>query len=143
MIHNISLAEVLEQYSPPAKVLNVGALDDTVFVRICEVDQDHKSETHREVAEISVSLPALIEALALLAGDGEREELRPLDSDGKTRETRLAGRRVIVAGTSPYSLTAALKDHLRHSALPGNAAADDTSPPVASPDGDGGRDGEP
>ena len=119
MIHNISLAECIEQYSPPAKVLNVSACDDTVFVRICEVDQDHQSERHREVAEISVSLPALLDALGLLATDSEREELRPLDSDGKTRETRLAGRRLIVAPTSPHSLVGVFTDHLRHSPPPG------------------------
>lgn len=118
MIHQISLAECLEQYSPPAKVLNVSACDDTVFVRVCEVDQDARSETHREVAEISVSLPALIEALSLLATDAEREELRPVESGGKEHETRLSGRRLIVAPASPCSLVGAFKDHLRHTSAP-------------------------
>ena len=124
MIHQISLAECLEQYSPPAKVLDVSACDDTVFVRICDVDQDHQHETHREIAEISVSLPALIEALALLAGDAEREELRPVEGGG-THETRLSGRRLIVAPTSPHSAVGALKDHFRHTPLPGPEQAKD------------------
>ena len=118
MIHKISLAECLEQYSPPARVLNVSACDDTVFVQICDVDQDHQKETHREAAEISVSLPALIEALNLLAGDAEREELRPIDSGGREHETRLSGRRFIVAPTSPHSAVAAAKDHVRHTPAP-------------------------
>lgn len=121
MIHNISLAECLEQSSPPARVLNIGACDDTVFVRICEVDQTALSETHREVAEISVSLPALIEALSLLAVDHEREELRPVDSDGKTRETKFAGRRLTVAGVAPWSAVSALTTHYRHSPEPAEA----------------------
>lgn len=131
MIHNISLAECLEQVSPPEKVLNVSACDDTVFVRICEVRQDHLSETHREVADISVSLPALIEALNLLAVDGERENLRPVDRDGKTRETRLAGRRFIVAPVSPYSAVGAFADHFRHSPPPGKpeSGGNENEPP--------------
>ena len=118
MIHNISLAGCLEPFSPPAKVLNVSACDDTVFVRVCEVEQDRVSETHREVAEISVSLPALIEALSLLAADHEREDLRPVDSDGRSRETKLAGRRLTVAGVAPCSAVAALTTHYRHTPPP-------------------------
>lgn len=119
MIHNISLAECLEQSSPPARVLNIGTCDDTVFVRICDVDQDGRSEKHTEVAEISVSLPALIEALNLLAVDHEREDLRPVDSDGKTRETKFAGRRLTVVGVAPWSAVSALTTHYRHSPEPG------------------------
>jgi len=119
VIHQISLAECLEQYSPPARVLNVSACDDTVFVRICSVEQDHLSEKHTEIAEISVSLPALIEALNLLAADHEREELRPVDHDGRTRETRFAGRRLTIAPVSPVSAVGALTEHYRHTPPPG------------------------
>ncbi len=118
MIHEISLAECLEAVSPPDKVLNVAACDDTVFVRICTVEQDHISEKHTQVAEISVSLPALIEALNLLAVDHEREDLRPLDSDGKARETKFAGRRLTIAGVAPWSAVAALTTHYRHTPEP-------------------------
>ena len=130
MIHNISLAECLEQRSPPAKVLNVSACDDTVFVRICGVDQDHQSEKHTEVAEISVSLPALIEALNLLAVDHEREDLRPVDHDGQQRETKFAGRRLTVAGVAPWSAVAALTTHYRHTPEPEKAksGSDDKEP---------------
>lgn len=133
MIHQVSLAECLEQCSPPAKVLNVSACDDTVFVRICDVDQDHQSEKHAEVAEISVSLPALIEALSLLAVDHEREELRPVDHDGRTRETRFAGGRLTVAPVAPWSAVAALTTHYRHSPPPepekGDSAITDSRQP--------------
>jgi len=127
MIHQISLAECLEQCSPPARVLNVSACDDTVFVRICDVDQDHQSEKHTEVAEISVSLPALIEALNLLAVDHDREDLRPLEHDGKTRETKFAGRRLTVAPVAPWSAVAALTTHYRHSPLPESGEGKDSS----------------
>jgi hypothetical protein len=121
VIHQISLAECLEQSSPPAKVLNVSACGDTVFVRICDVDQDHLSEKHTESAEISVSLPALIEALNLLAVDHEREELRPVDHDGRTRETKFAGGGLTVAPVAPWSAVGALTTHYRHSPEPEKA----------------------
>jgi hypothetical protein len=124
VIHEISLAECLEAVSPPEKVLNVAACDDTVFVRICTVEQDHRSEKHTQVAEITVSLPALIEALNLLAVDHEREDLRPLDSDGQSRETKFAGRRLTVAGVAPWSAVAALTTHYRHTPEPGKAKDD-------------------
>ena len=118
MIHQISLAECLEQYAPPAKVLNVSAVADTVFVRICDVGHNSDSETHREVAEISVSLPALIEALNLLAVDGEREDLRPLDDTGQAHETKFSGRRLTVVPVAPWSAVAALTDHYRETPAP-------------------------
>lgn len=120
MIHEISLAECLEQASPPEQVLRLGACDDTVFVKICRVEQDHERETFHQVAEISVSLPALIEALSLLAVDHEREDLRPVDSDGRTRETKFAGRRLTVAGVAPWSAVSALTTHYRHTPEPKN-----------------------
>jgi hypothetical protein len=118
VIHQISLAECLEQYAPPAKVLNVSVVADTVFVRICDVNQNSDSETHREVADISVSLPALIEALNLLAVDHEREDLRSLDNTGQAHETKFAGRRLTVVPVAPWSAVAALTDHYRHTPTP-------------------------
>ena len=118
MIHSISLAECLDPSAPPEKVLDVSACDDTVFVRICVVDHDHKSEKHTETAEISVSLPALIEALSLLAVDHEREDLRPVDHNGQQRETKFAGRRLTVVGVAPWSAVAALTTHYRHTPEP-------------------------
>jgi hypothetical protein len=126
MIHRISLAEVLEQSSPPARTLDVSVLDDTAFVRICDVAETHLEDKHREIVEISVSLPSLLEALTVLAQDAERERLRPLDRQG-THETRLSGRRFSVAPVGPWSAVAALTEHLRY------------EPPAEEPktDGDG------
>jgi hypothetical protein len=124
VIHEISLAECLEPCAPPDRVLRVSALDDVAFVRISEVKQDSHSETHTETAEISVSLPSLLEALALLAADVERENLRPLDRDGKSRETRLAGTRFTAASAGPGSVVAAATRHQRYTPPPGVPVAD-------------------
>jgi hypothetical protein len=117
MIHRISLAECLDACSPPAKVLDIAVLDDTVFVYISALEQDSHTEKHTEQAEISVSLPSLLEALALLANDSDREHLRPSDTPA-TKETRLSGRRLTVVPVAPHSAVAALTDHLRYTARP-------------------------
>lgn len=114
MIHQVSLNDCLEPCSPPAKVLTLGALDDTVFVTISDVEQGPRHETHKEIAEISVSLPSLLEALHLLTSDQDREHLRPIESNGTSRETRLAGARLTVAPAGPGSALAALTHHLRY-----------------------------
>jgi hypothetical protein len=119
MIHQISLNDCLEGTAPPDQVLTVSACDDTVFVRICKVDQDTRTEKHAEVAEISVSLPSLIDALALLAADSDREHLRPVDRDGRSHETRLAGHRLTLATAGPSSVIAATTAHLRYTPRPG------------------------
>jgi hypothetical protein len=118
VIHEISLNDCLDGTSPPEQVLTVSACDDAVFVRICKIDQDSRTEKHTELAEISVSLPSLIEALTLLAADAEREHLRPLDSTGKSHETRLAGHRLAVVHTGGSSLLAAETVHLGHTPHP-------------------------
>ncbi len=118
MIHKISLADCLEPAVPPEKVLTLGALDDTVFVSICAVEQDSNSETQNECAEISVSLPSLIEALLALSADVQREHLRPVERDGYSRETRLSGRRLTVAPAGPSAAVGALSTHLRYTPAP-------------------------
>jgi hypothetical protein len=117
-IHQISLNDCLDGTAPPEQILTVSSLDDTAFVRICKVDEDSRTEKHTEIAEITVSLPSLIEALCLLAADGDREELRPLDHTGHSRETRLAGVRRTVAATGPSSAVGALTRHLRYTPEP-------------------------
>jgi site-specific recombinase len=124
MIHRISLAEVLEQVSPPARTLDVSAVDDTAFIRICDVTENHAEDKHREVVEISVSLPSLIEALNLLAVDAERERLRPQDRQ-LTYETRLAGTRFTVAPVAPWSAVAARIDHVRYEPPPEEPKTED------------------
>jgi hypothetical protein len=90
MIHRISLAECLDACSPPAKVLDIAVLDDTVFVYISALEQDSHSD---------------------------REHLRPSDTPA-TKETRLSGRRLTVVPVAPHSAVAALTDHLRYTATP-------------------------
>lgn len=118
MIHRIVLNDCLEPCSPPAKVLTVGALDDTVFVTISKVEQGSRHETCKEIGEISVSLPSLLDALHLLASDQDREHLRPIEANGMDRETRLAGARLTVATAGPGSAVGALTRHLRYTHAP-------------------------
>jgi len=113
MIHRISLAEVLEQTAPPSRTLDVSVIDDTAFVRICDVTENARTDEHREIVEISVSLPSLLEALTVLSQDAERERLRPQDRQG-SHETRLSGRRFTVVPVAPWSAVAALTEHLRY-----------------------------
>jgi len=113
VIHRISLAEVLEQTSPPSKTLDIRVVDDTAVVRVCDVREDHQNETHRQVTEIMVSLASLVEGLNLLAVDAERERLRPRDRHG-VHETRLSGGRLTVVPVAPWSAVAALTEHLRY-----------------------------
>jgi hypothetical protein len=114
VIHEISLNDCLSGTAPPERILTLGALDDTVFVRICDVEQDSERETHTEVAEISVSLPSLLEAVALLGADQERENLRPADRGGEERETRLAGTRLTVVPAGAVSAVGALTRRLSY-----------------------------
>jgi hypothetical protein len=118
MIHKISLNDCLEPCAPPAKVLSLAALDDTVFVTISDVEQGPKHEAHTDIAEISISLPSLLEALRLLANDQEREHLRPIEANGTTRETRLAGERLTVAPAGTSSAVGAITAHLRYTSSP-------------------------
>jgi hypothetical protein len=129
MIHQIALNDCLDGTAPPERVLVISALDDTAFVRICKVSQDaHTEKLTDEGDDISVSLASLIEALNLLAGDQEREHLRPADST-QARETRLAGARLTMAATAPGSAVAALTTHLRYTAppKPGKAGDEESS----------------
>jgi hypothetical protein len=94
-VHHISLNDCLEGTSPPEKVLTLGVVDDTAFVYINAVTgQGDKAETQTVTAEIAVSLASLREALALLANDRSREDLRPSDAAGPG--TRLSGQRAVI-----------------------------------------------
>lgn len=95
MIHHVSLNDCLDPAAPPEKLLTIGVVDDTAFVYINSVTtQGDKRETQTVVAEISVSLASLREALALLSNDRNREDLR--DSDDAGRKTRLSGQRAVI-----------------------------------------------
>lgn len=97
-VHHVSLNDCLEGTSPPEKVLTLGVVDDTAFVYINSVTgQGDKAEKQTVTAEIAVSLPSLREALALLANDRIREDLRTSDAAGPG--TRLTGQRITVVPT--------------------------------------------
>ena len=123
MIHQISLNDCLDGTAPPEQVLTISALDDVVFVRICKVDDDAHGEKQTELADISVSLASLLEAVQLLANDVSREHLRPMDHTGKEHETRLAGVRLDVTAVGPGSAVGALTRHLRYTPMPGSSEA--------------------
>jgi hypothetical protein len=94
-VHHISLNDCLEGTSPPEKVLTLGVVNDTAFVYINSVTgQGDKQETQTVTAEIAVSLASLREALALLANDRSREDLRGTDTAGP--KTRLDGQRTVI-----------------------------------------------
>jgi hypothetical protein len=97
-IHNISLNDCLEPVSPPEKLLTIGVVDDTAFVRINQVRHDGNTETQTASEEIAVSLASLREALELLSNDRCREGLRPVEPDGG-RAARLTGHRVGIVPT--------------------------------------------
>ena len=93
MIHEITLADPAEPIAPPEKVLRVSAVEDLAFIDIVRSDGDGKSETFTTLASMTVSLPALREALDLLRHDVDRENQRP--RDGKTtRSARIDGQRI-------------------------------------------------
>ena len=92
MIHEITLADPSEPMAPPEKVLCVSAVEDLAFIDIKTVDGDGKSETFTTVASITVSLPALREALDLLRHDVDREHQRPKDGTN-TYSARIDGPR--------------------------------------------------
>lgn len=94
-VHHISLADCLEGVFPPAKVLSLGVVDDTVFVYINTVSQDGKSETQTVTAEIAVSLASLREAMVVLGNDRAREQLRPVEAESG-KSTRIDGQRLTV-----------------------------------------------
>ena len=94
-VHHVSLNDCLEGTSPPGKVLTLGVVDDTAFVYINAVtSHGDKTETQTVKAEIAVSLASLREALALLANDRSREDLRSSDDAGS--KTRLDGHRAVI-----------------------------------------------
>ena len=82
MIHEITLVDPTEPVSPPERILRISAVEDLAFIDIGRSEGDGKTETLEIVASMTVSLPALREALDLLRHDVDREHQRP--KDGKT-----------------------------------------------------------
>ena len=96
-IQRIILKDCIDRAEPPAKVLALAVIDDTVFVSIDEWIEAHDTSTQKTTADIAVSSASLREALELLAADRIREDARPLDPPGNDkgqRSARLDGYRV-------------------------------------------------
>jgi hypothetical protein len=82
-IHEINLSNPTDQSYPPDRVLNVSAVGDLAFVNICTYDDGNPETTTTVQQQITVSLPALRQAIELLSDDGNRERLRPSDARGE------------------------------------------------------------
>ena len=96
MIQRITLLDCLQPGDDIA--LDLTAIDDAVFVRLSyDETGDDKTTTVRHTREITVSLPALRQALDLLACDAAREHLRPTDPNLESGEKlpRLGGTRFV------------------------------------------------
>ena len=89
-VQHVSLKDCIDRAEPPAKVLTLSVVDDTVFVSINGWDEKGDSHTQHVKAAIAVSSASLREALQLLADDQVREDLRPLDPPGNDRGERSA-----------------------------------------------------
>ena len=94
-VFGITLTDPTENVAPPERLLRVTAVEDLVFVSVEKYDETHGTTTTETVAEIAVSLPALLEAVQLLSHDRDREAVRVHDKNGPT--ARIGGDRLRVA----------------------------------------------
>lgn len=95
-IYEITLQDPTGQVAPPEHILHLASVDDLVFVTIAKYDEGSTKRTHETVADITVSLPALREAIELLSHDRDREAARLVDRSGE-RTARIGGTRYTVA----------------------------------------------
>lgn len=94
-VYEISLKDCLDPAAPPDQVLTISAVDDTAFIQIEKVKEDGATTKKTKVAEISVSIASLWEAVDLLREDGRREDLRPVDVEHSgERAARYVGQRI-------------------------------------------------
>src|SRR5882757_10224256 len=81
-IQEIILSDCLERVQPPEQILRINVIDQAVFIGIQKYNEDSKGINTEVIAEISVSLPSLREALTLLDNDSNRENIRMKDKNG-------------------------------------------------------------
>lgn len=91
-VYDITLTDPTEPGRPATYVLHVTAVDQMVFVSICDYDEGNPETKMVAKASIGVSLPALRDALNLLSSDGFREDMRERDQHGP--RSRIGGHRV-------------------------------------------------
>lgn len=94
-IDEISLTDPTDLERPSENVLTLSVVGDLAFVSVCKRDDGNPTTTTTVVAEMTVSLPTLRDAVVLLCQDRDRESLRPTDKRGEPMPD-LAGHRVIV-----------------------------------------------
>lgn len=95
MIHTITLSDPTEDVSPPENVLQVCAVGDLAFISFGKYDETHDSNEITEKRQMTVSLPALKEAVELLSHDRDREAMR--GERGTQHEADILGDRFRVA----------------------------------------------
>lgn len=94
-INEISLSDPTEPGRPSENVLTLSVVGDLAFVQVCKVDEGNPSTTSTVVAEMTVSLPTLRDAVILLCQDRDRESLRPVDDRGEPMPD-IGGTRIVV-----------------------------------------------
>lgn len=94
-IDNISLSDPTDLARPIVESLQISSVGDLAFVSICKVDDGNPTTTTTVVAEMTVSLPTLRDALVLLCQDRDRESLRGKDHRGEPMPD-IAGHRMVV-----------------------------------------------
>jgi len=94
-IDRISLSDPCDLQRPIEQSLSVSVVGDLAFVQVCKVDEGNPETTTTVIAEMTVSLPSLRDAVILLCQDRDRESLRPRDARGEPMPD-LAGARFVV-----------------------------------------------
>ena len=97
-IHEITLGDPCDLARPFEQTLSLSVVGDLAFVSVCKIDEGNPTSTSTVVAEMTVSLPSLRDAVVLLCQDRDRESLRPKDERGEPMPD-LAGVRHIVVPT--------------------------------------------
>lgn len=95
-VYEVALADPTHLSRPAVELLRISAVGDLAFVAVCKHDEGNPESKDTVVAEMTVSLPALREAVELLSHDRDRESLRPRDQRGEPMSD-IAGNRFVVA----------------------------------------------
>ena len=95
-VYEIALADPTDPARPAIALLRICAVGDLAFVNICEEDDGNPTSTSKVIASMTVSLPALREAVDLLSHDRDREAMRVKDDRGEP-QADIGGNRFVVA----------------------------------------------
>jgi hypothetical protein len=95
-INQISLGDPTDPIRPYPKTLEVSAVGDLAFVQIVEVDEGNPTTTTTVIAEMTVSLATLRDALVLICQDRDRESCRPKDKNDEPLPDIAGVRHIVV-----------------------------------------------